>query len=64
MMTIYFQGLRYEMGEKDVGIHAGTDDRTLLRLIAERFHVPAWYFCDHVVERDGRGNLRVMPPAA
>ena len=61
VMHVVFAGIRFDLSLAGLAISAATDDDGVKRALAGRLSVPISRFDDHVVERDGDGNLTIQP---
>ena len=63
MVHIRYEGRSVDVGEQQLGVHAGMSDREIRQQVARHFEVGAKRLEDYVVDRTPHGDLVVRPEA-
>ena len=63
MVHIRYEGRSVDVGEQQLGVHAGMSDREIRQRVARHFDVGAKRLADYVVDRTPNGDLVVRPEA-
>lgn len=63
MVHIRYEGRSVDVGEQQLGVHAGMNDREIRQQVARHFEVGAKRLEDYVVDRTPNGDLVVRPEA-